>query len=376
MILDRAIILMKTKGGLMANDTETSKSSRRLNKHMLERLIMIHNLVKSGVYPNVDHIIRFYNEKAGKIGRATVYRDIEVLRVEFGAPLYFDRAKNGYYYADDNWDFALNQISPTEVFYLSAAKTLLSNFSGTPMYKEISEVIDFITDTQMQGKSAMLRRIAVTVRPKVLVDDAVWQKVMTGIRENRILEFDYNGRWRTQTTHRRLHPFQILLEDGKCCVFGFDENATDKFDKDKCRNPEGAERVFMLSRISNLKLTDENFELPEDFEFSTRCSGGRFGAFLGDRKLERYRIEFYGDARRYVKECIWADDQEIAEDEEEGTTTITFSSIQRLKVKEWVLSMGKNARPLEPGDFVEQWREEIGEMAENAGLEIAEDEDC
>ena len=36
-----------------------------------------------------------------------------------------------------------------------------------------------------------------------------------------------------------------------------------------------------------------------------------------------------------------------------------FSSSQSLKVLEWVLSQGANARPRAPEEFVERWKKEI-----------------
>nr|WP_318678463.1 WYL domain-containing protein [Treponema sp.] len=116
--------------------------------------------------------------------------------------------------------------------------------------------------------------------------------------------------------------------------------------------------MFNLSRMKNLENTKRTFELPENFEFTSRCGGGRFGAFK-DNKTVHYEIDFYDDARQFVKDCVWADDQEFIDYEEACTTTIKFSSSQSLKVLEWVLSQGVNARPRAPEEFVERWKKEI-----------------
>lgn len=151
---------------------------RTLNKKMLERLIIIHNAIKAGMYPDVPSLQKLYCEQTGysKVGEATIYRDIDLLRTYFHAPLEFDREKGGYYYFDEKWDFALNNISTEDVFYLSAAKTLLSSFKGNPIYNSISDVINFVTDTQGFGKSSLLKRIAVAPAPKINIDEIVWKK--------------------------------------------------------------------------------------------------------------------------------------------------------------------------------------------------------
>ena len=79
-------------------------------------------------------------------------------------------------------------------------------------------------------------------------------------------------------------------------------------------------------------------------------------------------MDFYGDAREYVKECIWADNQKIEEFDEEEKTRISLTTSQVLPVQEWVLAQGADAGPVSPDWFVEQWKDTVRGMAERAGL--------
>ena len=320
---------------------------RTLNKKMLERLIIIHNAIKAGMYPDLQKLRKLYCEQTGysKVGEATIYRDINTLRTYFHAPLDFDKENGGYYYMDDNWDFALNSISTEDVFYLSAAKTLLSNFEGSPIYNSISDVINFITDTQYVRKSSMLDRIAVAPVPEVNVDKEIWKNLLEAFRNNYIVEFDYNGRWNTETTHRKVAPYQFLFDNGLCFIFGY------SYERE-------AERIFSLSRIKNLMVTSEHFDLPENYEFSNRCGGGKFGIFISDN-CEDFVIDLYNDAREIVKEQLFSDNQTVIEFEEEQKTRITFSSTQTLRIMEWILSQGANAIPVSPDWFVDDWKMNI-----------------
>jgi len=332
---------------------------RVMNKRMIERLILIHNVIKAGMYPKCKDLRAIYKEKTGyNVGEATIYRDIEALRTNFKAPLEYDYEKQGYYYMDDNWEFSVNQINADDIFYLSCAKTLLSTFDNSPVYNQIASVIDFVTQTQVGNKNTMLNRIAVPPLPKVLVNNDIWNVVIECLQKNTIIKFEYNGRWNTSTTHRMLRPYQVLLQDGMYFVFGFDENAD---------GGKGGERLFNLSRIKNAEDTGRTFELPKDFEFASRCGGGRFGAFKDANKVH-YEIEFYDDARKFVKDCVWADDQEFEDYDEDSLTVMKFSSSQSMKVMEWILSLGVNARPVAPADFVERWQNQIRWMAESAGI--------
>jgi hypothetical protein len=62
----------------------------------------------------------------------------------------------------------------------------------------------------------------------------------------------------------------------------------------------------------------------------------------------------------WVKERRWAKDQ-IFTDTEDGTV-ITFTSTQYDKVREWLLSQGCHAKPLEPKELVDEWKWHIKDM--------------
>lgn len=136
---------------------------RHIDSHfMLERLSKIHAKIKSGCYPNTQQLA-FDNE----VSPSTISRDIEFLRDRFGAPICYDACEHGYYYETD-FSMPLNMISSEDVLFLSLARQLLAQYEGSPVYAEISAIIDFLADSQGIGKSDFLRRVAVPPLPKVL----------------------------------------------------------------------------------------------------------------------------------------------------------------------------------------------------------------
>lgn len=318
----------------------TKNPRQNLNRPMLERVLFIHNKIASGCYPSTSFL-------ASKLeaGTATVSRDIEYMRDRLFAPIEYDAAKRGYFYSK-NYELPLNTLSPENVSVLAAAKQLLSRCKGTPVYDEICALIDFLCGEPSGAdakKPSFIARIAVPPSPEGFTDKKSWNLVVQAMKENRKIEFDYTGRWNKAGTHRKVRPYQILVDDGICYCFGWCEL-------------RGAERLFVLNKMKNLKITEETFGLPSDFDFSLRCKGGKFGAFAAD-KPKRYVIEFFGEACEYVSSIKWAEDQKIEKDEAAGKITITFTSSQSFKIAEWVCSQGSCARPLEPPELVENWRQ-------------------
>jgi predicted DNA-binding transcriptional regulator YafY len=323
---------------------------QKITHLMLERLINIHKEIRDGNYPNTTELAKKFND--GK-GISTISRDIEFLRDRFYAPIEYDYIRKGYYYTE-KFEMPINNISSDKLQTLFAAKHLLAHFEDSPIYAEISNIIDFLTDTTIKEDSEFLSRIALPPIPKFIVDKEILNKVYEALKNNFIIEFDYQGRRRAENTHRKVHPYQLVLDDGKYYLYGYSEERE-------------AVRIFSLGRIENLTITEKTFKLPKKFEFSKKCGNGRFGTFISEN-TDKYKIEFYDFSRPMVKSSIWADDQVLEDDDKRNCTTITFTSTQTVKVEEWVLSQGMYAKPLEPEWLVNAWKAHIKNMCKMAGI--------
>lgn len=329
------------------------QEKRHIVSHlMLERLVGIHKKIKSGTFPNTRQLAEEFN---GGKGIATISRDIEFLRDRFGAPIEYDHGHRGYFYTSD-FEMPLNAVSPDAMVSLFAAKIMLSRFKDSPFYDNACKTINLIANSDSNEKTEILRRIALSPSPMpaYIIEENVWKTILHSLRNNLKIEFDYNGRWNPNNTHRKIHPYQIVMDNGNYFLYGFSEERNET-------------RLFSLARIKNPKTTEETFLLPEDFEFEKHCGGGRFGSFSYDEP-DHYKIEFYENARQMLKDFIWADDQKIHDDETRNCTTIEFSSTQYLKIEEWILSQGCYAKPLEPQWLVDEWKAHIKGMMDLAKI--------
>lgn len=321
---------------------------KAINHPQLIRISKIHRKILAGIYPNS-------NELATELETSviTISRDIEFMRDSMMAPIEYDSTRRGYYYSEP-YDMPNYSMSDKDIEILTSAKRLLSHFKDTPLYDDACNIIDLLSQTVIKNNSNdYINRIALPSRPQVRYDKLVWNTLWEAIKQNKFVEFDYNGRWRQETTHRRVKPYQLLMDDG-IFLFGYSEERS-------------AERLFALNRIKNLVIMDETFELPDDFMFENRCGGGKFGTFVSDT-LETYKIAFYEDARPLVRDLVLSDDEKIEEDDINECTYVTFSTTQSLKVLEWVLSLGCRAKPISPSSFIESWKYEIEQLKISSGL--------
>jgi predicted DNA-binding transcriptional regulator YafY len=267
-----------------------------------------------------------------------------------GAPIEYDTQRRGYYYSDKNYRLPAALSRPEDMLALGMAKSLITLYQGTPLYAASKELLDSITAPlsagRRPGKPWYEDRIVVPPVASAPVPARVWDTITAGIRDNRIITFEYLGLNDESYLLRRVRPYQLLFDNGLWFLYGYAEERKDT-------------RVFSLPRIKKIFLARDFFKLPANFDYRKNNGKSRFGIFAGKKK-QYYRIALYEDAIPWAMDRQWAADQRV--ERENGRYVLGFSSVQLNKVLEWVLSQGCAAKPLEPKELVDAWRDNVREM--------------
>jgi len=328
--------------------TEKKPVRTELPKSALARLYFIDQQIASGKYPNSKYLAKKWED----ISVSTISRDIDFMRDRLNAPIEYDPLHRGYYYSKPNYRIPMGFSGADELLALSMTKNILAIYRDTPIYDAAHHLLDSITaPLAADGNSNWYEdRIVVPKVPSAPVSADVWDLVSTALREDRILEFEYQGAFDEDYKPRRVRPYQLLFDSGVWYLYGFSEER------------KGL-RVFSLCRIRNIVLTNDHFSLPKDFDYRTDNADSYFGVFTG-QKRHRFKIAIFDYSVVWVKDRQWAEDQKIMEIDD--GLIITFTSTQFGKVVEWVLSRGGTACPLEPELLVNVWHNHISEMQKMA----------
>lgn len=341
---------------------QTDRSN--IDEECLNRLNKIHTLIKEATLKNTVVSLQAIQEylppnakTKGPISRATIYRDLALLSANkedvehggFGAPIKFDRVQGGYYYTDPTYDFISDSSAPENLVSLVIAKDLLSNLSNeSPIYKKISDITKEITGAEY---SKLTERIAIAPRPQKKIDASLWKAISTALTENRILKLNvkYFGMTKPYTLEYNFSPYQLIFDEGNYYLWGL-ENLDEGF------KTESPKILLNLNDIDSGELTDNTFELPEDFCYK--------------KKSTEYKIKLFTIARNDIANCAFAEEQEILEkNEEEGSITISFKASEFLLVHKWVMEHGANVIPLEPKELVDAWKNEIFCLIQKSGID-------
>jgi predicted DNA-binding transcriptional regulator YafY len=334
------------------------KTGKSLPKSALGRIYFIDRKIASGSYPNVRTLAEEY-----EAGTATIWRDIDFMRTRLEAPIEFSRRHNGYYYTEKTYRLPARFASSQDMLALGMAKTLLSLYRNTPLYESARQLLDNITAPligEEMDKSGgkkdgnetepwYEKRVVAPLTASYPVAEETWNAILAGLREDRVLTFEYQSTWQGEFEKRRVRPCQLLFDAGGWYLYAWAEERSGM-------------RMFALSRIRNIALTADKFSLPVNYDYSAHTGGTYFGIYAEENK-EYFRIAVSGYYALWAGERIWAEDQKI-EETHEGII-IGFTSTQYYKVLEWVLAKGAWAVPLKPARLVKDWKWNIEKMKQN-----------
>jgi predicted DNA-binding transcriptional regulator YafY len=323
------------------------KDRKNMPKTALPRIYFIDREIASGKYPNTRTLAEAY-----ETGTATISRDIEFMRDMLDAPIEYDFKRKGFYYTKKTFRLPGVYSSAENMQALGMAKNLISLYKNTPLYDAAKQLLDTVTAPLEEDENShwFENRIIVPPVPSTQFSPDVWLNVCEGLRKNRVLDIEYCNTGNGGYFIRRIHPYQLLFDNGSWYLYAFTEG----------RN---AMRNYGLSRIRNVIITEKTFSFSASADFRVRFDGSYFGAYSGEKKY-RFRIAFFNDGAMRIKERRWAADQRIKETKD--GVILSFTSAQYGKVRELVLSNGRDALPLEPAELVRDWKENLRDMQKRA----------
>ena len=92
-------------------------SAKQSTRPPIERMLKIHNLIKSGSHPNATLLAREL-----EVTTKTIYRDIAFMRDRMDLPVEFETAYNGYHYIEEVGQFPTVNITEGELFAMLVAE--------------------------------------------------------------------------------------------------------------------------------------------------------------------------------------------------------------------------------------------------------------
>ena len=346
-----------------------------------KRYQVIDEIIASGRKLKWNQIIAEMKEKYNiKTSKTSFFRDIDELMTKYGAPIDTDIENNGYFYTDPQYRLPRFYTDENAAKAAKLIKTLMDMVKGNPLYKEAQEVFESLAtenhDLTLENikinKKPDNDRIIFVGAPNTHIPAETWRTIDKALQENRVITFDYISNTDKESKPRQVQPWQLIFDDGNWNLHALDI-------------VKNARRRYSLEKIKNLKITNDVFSLPNDYDFRNMTRGS-FGCMCDADYLD-YKIHLHGYAARYAKTKVWGDNQSITPDKNnpgpDGDGIIlSFRTNQLICVQRWVWKWADEALPLEPKELVDDWlgkRERVNSLPVNdyppSGLTPAQRQD-
>lgn len=336
--------------------TESSPSSRKgipskmkgqkmPPRAQIIRLARIASLLKTNSCPSAEKIIEEYREIEleegknikGKYSKRTVFRDIAVLRDEYGCPIKYNWGEKRYELLDPKWEFNCPAyLTESALFALVIGSHVAEEIFPNPMRARIKNSVDEL----LKGNDTAFFEKTILSSLKIFADG--------GEPENSGVFTSVFEAWRT---HRRL---KIWYDDQHG---GISERIVDPHVlfhhlrewriKAYC-HLKNAPRTFVINRIKNAYPLKETFK--PDKKIINSVTQDNLSSFS---KLRDVKIKLMGDAVKFAKANRMHSKQKI----KNGLFAIPEVSPE--VILPWILAQGGEAVPLEPPELIEAFRKKV-----------------
>src|SRR5215470_4423394 len=122
------------------------RTSSRNSKIVWERLLLIHQRIKSGSFPSASALAAEL-----ETSQRTILRDIQFIKDRLRLPVQYDPLRYGFCYTGPADDLPLPPVSEADLFSLLVAHKAIAQYLGTPLEKPLRLAFDKLTrqlDTQ------------------------------------------------------------------------------------------------------------------------------------------------------------------------------------------------------------------------------------
>lgn len=275
----------------------------------LQRINLIHKEIAAGTYPDVKRLMTVTDSSC-----RTVKRDLAVIRDELNAPLGYDRRRKGFHYSEIGWSLPFDILKERDFLALFVAEHALKFTGHLPeaedLKKALAKLVSYFPE-KVSIDSAILSDNVSFQSPAFETSNAeLRQKLAVAACEQVTVEFDYYSPHNRQTENRRADIYHLHNYGGDWYAVSFDHKRR-------------ALRDFHVGRISNLKITQNGFEIRKRIWNKDKYLREHFNMTRGG-KMTQVEIWFDPYQAQWIRLRKNFHADEIKEDLEDGSLRLKF----------------------------------------------------
>lgn len=231
-------------------------------------------------------------------------------------------------------------------------RDLIKAFQGTAFFDSLESLFKKVQVTLPPTTLAYLDRIKSTfsVDIKPYKEYGPYREIINQANQAALdcksIEIAYTPLRTDKETIRKVDPYKIWFHDGSIYLIGH------------C-HLRGEVRMFVVDRMKLVRLTEDHFEIPKNFDFE-KYMRHRFKVMQGE--LYEVKILISPEWSRWVGEKIWHSSQRVKR-LKDGSLEVCFDVAGLQEIKMWVLGLGGEAKVIKPDSLRKEILEEARKIA-------------
>jgi len=319
-----------------------------LSRPPLERMLRIHQELKSGKYPNASSLARKM-----EVSTKTIHRDFDFMRDRMELPIEYDSSKFGYYYYQDVQAFPTMQITEGELIAVLIAEKAMEQYRGTnfekPLLSAFRKMEASLPDTISLNLSDWEQTISFRTTAEPIIDLETFDLLAKATAQHKQLQLQYRKPGKRKAEQRIVDPYHLANINSEWFLFAYDHDRDDI-------------RTFVPARIQSVQATGTKFTAPKRFSLEQRLRDS-FGVHSGKGEY-KVKIRFDSGVADYIREKRWHPSQEVKELKDGGLELrLKLSSLN--EVQRWIMTWAGKAEALEPKELVEAIKSAASQLLEN-----------
>ena len=318
-----------------------------LQKAQLQRLMRIASLLKENRYPNSESLVKEFRRIALEedilidCGKKTILRDMKVLEMDFGCPLAFDRARNGYYLKHHGWDFiAPAVLDENEMLAAVIGARISERIFPAPLKNRIRKAVDYLLQNNNPDflDSANMESLNILSGLYAGLEPHIFMTLFQGWQGNRCVKIRYSD-WKGELSERVIEPHTLVFYNNSWYTKGY------------CRLKKSP-RTFALQRIRSAELQEYSFTPDKEIISSVNPD-----EFLGFEKVENILLQANSHALDRLRQAPLHSCQVIKEN-----GIVAIPAVSREILFPFILSQEGNVKLLEPAFLREELKKLLKKM--------------
>ncbi len=256
----------------------------------LERIYRLHNILNAARHPiSMRRLLEWMD-----CSRATIKRVIQDMRLYLGAPIEYDRKRNGYYYDHSEQPFELPGLwfNASELYALLTVEQLLAEVQPgilEPHLAPLRKRIEALLGSQQLGPGDIADRVRI-LRMAARPASPHFQKLAEALIRRHRLWIRYHGRGNDQSSERTVSPQRLV-------------HYRDNWYLDAWCHRRRALRTFSLDRIQAASILTERAREIGQFGLDAYLAAS-YGIFSG-KPAATAVLHFTPERARWVADETW-----------------------------------------------------------------------